>query len=337
MPARPSRAPAAKAKERRKRIPRRREPRGTGATEAPVAADDASVAETAARVRGAGGSVIGAYHDPLGGAPLVLAVLPLASIAPTPFQRELSPTHVRRLAERIEQSGVFLDPVIAVADPTGTRFWTPNGRHRLAAAGALGLRSIAALVSADPQLAFRILALNTEKAHNLRDRSLEVIRMARALVAERRSGKESDYAGEFESPALLTLGILYERDKRFSGSAYLPVLRRVDRFAATPLGASLRSREGAAARIAEIDARVSAIVERLKARGFRSPYLRTFVVARVNPVRWIKVGSAGDGNPPMALGAALTRMARSIRQFDVDAVKPSELAMIAAVAPADAE
>jgi ParB family chromosome partitioning protein len=244
---------------------------------------------------------------------------------------------VRRLAERIEQSGVFLDPVIAVADPTGTRFWTPNGRHRLAAAGALGLRSIAALVSADPQLAFRILALNTEKAHNLRDRSLEVIRMARALVAERRSGKESDYAGEFESPALLTLGILYERDKRFSGSAYLPLLRRVDRFAATPLGAPLRSREGAAARIAEIDARVSAIVERLKARGFRSPYLRTFVVARVNPVRWIKVGSAGDGNPPMALGAALTRMARSIRQFDVDAVKPSELAMIAAVAPADAE
>ena len=225
MPARPSRANGARAKERRKRIPRRREPRGIVADEAPVAAGDASVAETVARVCGAGGSVIGAYRDPLGGAPLVLAVLPLASIVPTPFQRELSPTHVRRLADRIEQAGVFLDPVIAVADPAGTRFWTPNGRHRLAAAGSLGLRSIAALVSADPQLAFRILALNTEKAHNLRDRSLEVIRMARALVAERRAGKESDYAGEFESPALLTLGILYERDKRFSGGAYLPLLR----------------------------------------------------------------------------------------------------------------
>jgi ParB family chromosome partitioning protein len=267
----------------------------------------------------------------------VLAVLPLASIAPTPFQRELSPTHVRRLAERIEQSGVFLDPVIAVADPTGSRFWTPNGRHRLAAAGALGLRSIAALVSADPQLAFRILALNTEKAHNLRDRSLEVIRMARSLVAERKAGKESDYAAEFESPALVTLGILYERDKRFSGGAYLPLLRKVDRFAATPLGASLRSREGAAARIADIDTHVTAIVGRLQARGFRSPYLRTFVVARVNPVRWIKVDASADGRPSMPLGAALTRMARSIRQFDVDAVKPSELAMIAAVAPADAE
>jgi ParB family transcriptional regulator, chromosome partitioning protein len=337
MPARPPRARGAKAKERRKRIPRRGERRGTGADEAPVAADDASVAETAARVRGAGGSVIGAYRDPLGGAPLVLAVLPLASIAPTPFQRELSPAHVRRLVERIEQSGVFLDPVIAVADPTGSRFWTPNGRHRLAAADALGLRSIAALVSADPQLAFRILALNTEKAHNLRDRSLEVIRMARALVADRRSGKESDYAAEFESPALLTLGILYERDKRFSGSAYLPLLRKVDRFAATSLGTSLRGREGVAARIAEIDVRVAAIVERLKARGFRSPFLRTFVVARINPVRWIKVRSTGDGRPPMALGAALTRMARSVRQFDVDEVKPSDLAMIAAVAPPDAE
>jgi ParB family transcriptional regulator, chromosome partitioning protein len=337
MPATPSRARGAKTKERRKRIPRRREPRGISADAAPVAADDASVAATTSRVRDAGGSVIGAYRDPLGGTPLVLAVLPLASIAPTPFQRELSPAHVRRLAERVEQCGVFLDPVIAVADPAGSRFWTPNGRHRLAAAGVLGLRSIAALVSADPQLAYRILALNTEKAHNLRDRSLEVIRMARALVAERRPGKEADYAAEFESPALLTLGILYERDKRFSGSAYLPLLRKVDRFGATPLGASLRGREGAAARIAEIDARVSAIVERLRARGFRSPYLRTFVVARVNPVRWIKVGSTADGKPPMALGAALTRMARGIRQFDVDAVKPNELAMIAAVAPADAE
>jgi ParB family chromosome partitioning protein len=332
MAKRPAARPTAAA--RRKRLTPRGERRGPNPLEAPLELGDPSISEIAGRVRDAGGALAGAYRDPLGGNALALAVLPVASIAPTPFQRELSPTHARRLAERIEQSGAFLEPIIAVADPQGARFWTPNGRHRLAAANLLGLRSVVALVSADPHLAFRILALNTEKAHNLRDRSLEVIRMAQALARDRRGVKESDYAAEFESPPLLTLGILYEGNRRFSGGAYLPMLRKVDRFAEVGLGASLRSREGHAARIADIDRHVGAIVEQLKARGFRSPYLRAYVVARVNPVRWSREKPDSD-KPPMPLGEALTRMGRSIRDFDVGSVKSSELAMLAAVAPSD--
>jgi ParB family chromosome partitioning protein len=160
--------------------------------------------------------------------------------------------------------------------------------------------------------------------------------MARALARERRGAKESDYAAEFESPALLTLGILYEENRRFSGGAYQPMLRKLDRFAAVGLGASLRSREGHAARIADIDRRVGTIIERLKARGFRSPYLRAYVVARVNPVRWTREKPSSD-KPPMALGEALTRMGRSIRDFDVDSVKSSDLAVIAAVAPPEVD
>jgi ParB family chromosome partitioning protein len=330
------RATPATAAARRKRLSPRSERRGPNPLEATLSPEDPSIAEVADRVRQAGGAVAGAYRDPLGAGALVLAILPVASIAPTPFQRELSPMHARRLSERIEQSGAFLDPIIAVADPHGARFWTPNGRHRLAAANLLGLRSIVALVSADRHLAFRILALNTEKAHNLRDRSLEVIRMARALARERRGAKESDYAAEFESPALLTLGILYEENRRFSGGAYQPMLRKLDRFAAVGLGASLRSREGHAARIADIDRRVETIIERLKARGFRSPYLRAYVVARVNPVRWTREKPSSD-KPPMPLGEALTRMGRSIRDFDVGSVKSSDLAVIAAVAPPEVD
>ena len=324
----------ASAAARKKRLTPRGERRGPIPLEAVLALDDPAIAKITTRVREAGGAVAGAYRDPLGSGPLALAILPLASIAPTPFQRELSPTHARRLAERIEQSGAFLDPIIAVADPEEGRFWTPNGRHRLAAANLLGLRSIAALVSANSHLAFRILALNTEKAHNLRDRSLEVIRMARALAREHRAVKESDYAAEFESPALLTLGILYEANRRFAGGAYLPLLRRLDRYAPVGLAASLRGREGQAARIADIDRRVSAVVARLQARGFRSPHLRAYVVARVNPVRWTRE-KPGSDKPPMPLGEALTRMGRSIRDFDVASVKASELAMLAAVAPAE--
>jgi len=77
--------------------------------------------------------------------------------------------------------------------------WTPNGRHRLAAAKVLGLRQITALISPDETLAYRILALNTEKAHNLRDRSLEVIRMARSLAERQSQAKESQFTAEFEA------------------------------------------------------------------------------------------------------------------------------------------
>lgn len=86
-----------------------------------------------------GGVAIAAYREPLSGRPLVLAALPIGAVQPTPFQRDLSPTHARRLAAKIEQCGAFLDLLIVVRGEDG-RLWTPNGRHRLAAAKLLGLK-----------------------------------------------------------------------------------------------------------------------------------------------------------------------------------------------------
>ena len=106
-----------------------------------------AVAELAQLVRAAGGAPIGAYREPLGGRPLLLASLPFAAVQPTPFQRDLSPTHAKRLAVAIEQTAAFLDPLIVVRGEDG-RLWTPNGRHRLAAAKVLGLKQITALISA---------------------------------------------------------------------------------------------------------------------------------------------------------------------------------------------
>ena len=79
------------------------------------------------------------------------------------------------------------------------------------------MRAITALVSPDERLAFRILALNTEKAHNLRDRSLEAARMAHELAARQPRAAERDFAVELEEPGLLTLGLVYERQGRFAG------------------------------------------------------------------------------------------------------------------------
>src|SRR4030081_1977869 len=154
---------------------------GRDAAQVAIAIDDPAVAELAALVRDAGGAPIGAYHEPLGGRTVLRASLPLHAVQPTPFQRDLSPTHAKRLAVKIDETAAFLDPLIVVRGEDG-RLWTPNGRHRLAAAKVLGLKQITVLISPDESLAYRILALNTEKAHNLKDKSLEVMRMARNLA-----------------------------------------------------------------------------------------------------------------------------------------------------------
>jgi ParB family chromosome partitioning protein len=329
------RGKSARAATSRKRLRPSKTARGLLAAEEPLALQDAEVIGLVERVRKEGGAAIGAYREPLSGKPLVLAALPLDAVDPTPFQRDLSPAHAKRLAHKIDESGVFLDPLIVVEGADG-RLWTPNGRHRLAAAKLIGLRTVTALFSSDPSLAFRILALNTEKAHNLRDRSLEVIRMARELAERHTRAREEDYAAELESPALLTLGLRYAEDGRFPGGAYHPFLRRVDRFSSKTLRASLREREGWAARLAEIESEVRRVMDELRKRGFRSPYLRYLVVARINPVRAPR-GRRAEKTPPMPIGAALTKMLAAARRFDAASVREADLALVAAMSPGDSE
>jgi len=323
-----------KAGSAKKRLTPRAEAQGIDATAIPLEPGASELDGLAEGIAKAGGVVLGAYHEPFAGHPLLLATLPREAVEPTPFQRDLSPTHAKRLSAKIEETGSFLDPIIVVRGSQGG-FWTPNGRHRLAAAKVLGLRQITALVSPDANLAFRILALNTEKAHNLRDRSLEAIRMAQALAKREPRATETDYTAQLEAPELLTLGLVYEKEGRFAGGAYASCLRKVDRFATKPLAKSLSDRAGFAARLLEIDARVKKIVADLQAKGFKSPYLRTYVVARINPVRFHKA-KKGDTRPPMELAAALTRMAAAARKFDVTSVRERDLALVAAVA-GDAE
>jgi ParB family transcriptional regulator, chromosome partitioning protein len=301
--------------------------RGLDAAQVAIALDSEEIAALVALVREAGGAPIGAYHEPLGGRALLLASVPLAAVQPTPFQRDLSPTHARRLAAKIDETAAFLDPLIVVRGEDG-RLWTPNGRHRLAAGKVLGLKQITVLISPEESLAYRILALNTEKAHNLKDRSLEVVRMARNLAKHRGREPELQFAREFEAPELLTLGIVYQKSPRFAGGAYSAFLKKVDRFSDRSLSASLNAREGFAARLIEIDARVKTIIAALQARGFKSPYLRNYVVARINPVRFHKA-KKGDTRPPMPIAQALTRMAGAARGFKVGSVSNSDLAWVA--------
>ena len=192
-----------------------------------------------------GGKVLSVYRDPYGGQWLVQAALPIDLVEPTPYQRNLSDTHVRKLEGVIGKIGRFLDPIIAVriAKPDHqAKYWTPNGNHRLSAMRTLGAKSIIAIVVPEAAAAYQILALNTEKAHNLREKGLEVIRMYKEL-AHLDEATEEQYALEFEEPAFITLGLCYEDRPRFSGGAYHPVLKRVEEFLKKSLQDALAIRQ----------------------------------------------------------------------------------------------
>ena len=309
-----------------KRAPARKRPRkakpgtkGLVPTECRLEQPDGAAGDIAALVEQSGGCVVGMYKEPLAGHAVLVAVLPIGAIEPTPFQRDLSDTHHKRLADVINKTGRFLDPVIAVAAPEGGGFWTPNGRHRLAAMRRLGAKSITALIVPDREVAWQILALNTEKAHNLKERSLEVIRICRGLVGEEASKPESQFAFYLDEAALVTLGVCYERQPRFGGGAYHPILRRLETFSDEPLRAALKVHEKRATMVLDLEEKVAAVVKKLKEKGLVSPYLRSFVVARINPLRWIK-----DEPPP--LEEVLQTMRERAGKFNVEKIKPQDLA-----------
>jgi ParB family chromosome partitioning protein len=243
----------------------------------------AAVAALAEQVRTDGGHVLALYREPVGDRWQAFCLLPLAQVAPTPYQRDLSPTHARRLLDVVKKIGRFVDPIVAVSPRRGV-YWTPNGHHRLTTLQKLKAEWAPAILIAESEVAYQILALNTEKAHNLKEKSLEVIRMYRALAEEQPRASEEDFAFQFEAAHFVTLGLLYEENKRFAGGAFAPLLKRVDKFLKGRLPATLETRLERAAAVRAADEALAAAVAALKKRGIKHPFVKNYVLARTTPL-----------------------------------------------------
>jgi ParB family chromosome partitioning protein len=304
---------------KKKKVVRRKKttPKSVGLTpEETGSVSDPQIAQLRRQVDSDGGVVLAAYREPIGGTPVLLAALPIDRVEPTPFQRDPSAPHVKRLMNVIETLGRFLDPIVAIREHDA--YWTPNGNHRLQALRKIGARTVVALLLPDPEVAFKILALNTEKAHNLKEKSLETIRMERALAERSAQRLEREFAFEFDQPAFLTLGAAYDKRPRLSGGAYQSVLRRIEDFLDQPIGKALGERERRATKILAIDDEVGRIVQKLKGRGFTSPYLRPFVVARINPIRF-------STSTEFDVDDVLDRMQRAATKFNVEKIKQEDI------------
>jgi ParB family chromosome partitioning protein len=318
MPKRKTR-PVTKSGKPRARKGVKLKPTELGAKDLRVDHPEGACAELARQIEADGGQVLATYREPLGGHQQILAALPIDQVEPTPYQRDVSDAHVRKLTLAMDKTRRYLDPIIAVRFPDGAGYQTPNGNHRLTALKELGAKAILALVVAEPSVAYQILALNIEKAHNLREKALEVVRMYEELRKLDGSRKEPDYALEFEEAQLITLGFCYRERGRFSGGAYSPTLKKVDSFLDEKLAQALPERERRARKLLELDDAVTETVAKLKERGLTSPYLKAFVVARINPLRFMK------GAVP-SFDELLDTMTKRARGMNVDKIKTADLA-----------
>jgi ParB family chromosome partitioning protein len=320
------------AKSTLKRLPAKKRPRKAKANTRGIVAVDTRLPDLTAEalaaktaVERAGGVVTGQYRDPLGGHPLLIAVLPLEKVEPTPFQRDVSDAHHKKLADVLDRTGIFLDPIIAITAPADGIFWTPNGGHRLAAMRRLGAKAITALVVPKREVAWQILALNTEKAHNLKDKSLEVIRIFRNLLEQDPAKAEKEFGYYFEEASFIKMGLCYEQNARFSGGVYHSFVRRLSLFSDDTLRDSLKTHERHVAMLLELDRQVGEVVQKLKAKGFVSPYLKTFVVARSNPLRFMK--------EPPELDDLLKTIRGKVERFNVDKIKQEDIVASGGGAP----
>jgi len=277
-----------------------------------------------------GGHVLAVYREPVGGHWQVFCLLPLDAVAPTPYQRDLSPTHARRLTDVVRKIDRFVDPIVVVSPEPGV-YWTPNGHHRRSALEKLKAKLVPAILVPEAEVAYQILALNTEKAHNLKEKSLEVIRMYRGLAEARPKTGEEDWAFQFEAPHFVTLGLLYEENKRFAGGAFAPILKRVDSFLKGRLPDTLGRREERAARVAAADRALQKAVAALKKRGISHPYVKNYVLARTSPLtRARKTLPSFD--------QTFDRLVAGIEGFDVGKVRYQDIQKAAAFsAPAGGE
>jgi ParB family chromosome partitioning protein len=277
-----------------------------------------------------GGRVLAVYQEPVGDHWQVFCLLPREKVQASPYQRDISPTHVKRLQEAVKRLDRFVDPIVTVSPSAGV-YWTPNGNHRRTVLDKLKAKMVPAILVAEPEVAFQVLPLNTEKAHNLKEKSLEVIRMYRGALAEQPTSTEEDWAFQFESAHLITLGLLYEQNKRFAGGAFAPILRRVDKFLKIGLRKGLEEREERAALVRAADETLASVVAKVKKRGINHPYVKNYLLARTTPLT-----KARKTLP--SFEQTFKKLRENLEEFDVSKVRYDEIQRSAIMmAPAAAE
>jgi len=150
--------------------------------------------------------------------------------------------------------------------------------------------------------------------------------MYRALAEEQPKSGEEDFAFQFEAPHFITLGVLYEENRRFAGGAFAPILKRVDKFLKGRLKDTLEERKERADKVRAADEALGKAVAALKKRGIHHPYVKNYVLARTSPL-----GRQRKTLP--SFDQTFGRLIAAIHGFDVSKVRYQDVQRAAVFSP----
>lgn len=226
---------------------------------------------------------IGTLKEPLLGYTQQIIKVPIEKLKIIEVQRKPSAFHVRRLAESIKKIG-FTTPLIAVKKDD--EFVVIDGQQRLLAAKELGISELPSIVIPE-KYALNLMELNIEKQMSLREKAHVALNVYRTYYNEDPSMREDDpkILDSIEFPHYVTLGIGYEKNPKLFGSAYEPILKRLDGFLALPLEDAMRKRGERADLVLEADDIARKAVERVKEIGITHPFVYREVVDYCNPIK----------------------------------------------------
>ena len=104
-----------------------------------------------------------------------------------------------------------------------------NGQHRLEALKKLGTQGeIPVLVISKDEAKF-IIQMNVEKAPNVRDKSIEALKVYKEFLKDYPDLSETEIVDNFGGDiCLVTFGICYTTDRYFPASTFYNLIKKID-------------------------------------------------------------------------------------------------------------
>jgi len=226
---------------------------------------------------------ISKIKEPLYGYEQEIILVPITKLKVIEVQRKASATHVKRLTESIKRIG-FVIPLIVVK--RGDEDIVIDGQHRFLAAKELGIRKLPAIVIPE-KYAHNLMELNVEKQMALREKAYVSLNVYRMYLSEDPSIEEEDgrIMDSIEYAYYVTLGMAYEEKRGLFGSAYEPILKKVDAFLSKPLEEAAVERAERAKVVIESDVLARRAVDGVKELGIDHPFLYKEVVSSCSIIK----------------------------------------------------
>ena len=227
---------------------------------------------------------IGEITEPLHNYKQEIVVVPVDMLKVIEIQRKPSDYHIRRLTESIRKIG-FVTPLIAIKRDNEDKLIIIDGQHRFLAAKELGINELPCIIIPD-KYANELMELNVEKTMSLKEKCYVALNVYRIIMEEKPDINEDsvEIMDAIEYPYFITLGLAYEMQPKFFGSAYESMAKRVDSFQPKAIKEAYEYRQGLANKLIELDGMAREAMQKIEEMGISHPFLYKEIISFCNPI-----------------------------------------------------